>query len=49
MTENKITIDINKLTVEELEFLAKITYYRGDRKDTKTINDRIAFLNGWTE
>ena len=49
MTEFNITIDINKLNTEELELLKKITYAYGQMEETKNINNRIAFLKGWTD
>ena len=49
MKAQNITIDINKLTVEELEVLNKIhfNYHFNDLKGAKMIQERIAFLNGW--
>lgn len=47
MKERYFKIDINKLDDEELEQLAAMFYKYGSAEDTKQINDRIAFLNGW--
>lgn len=49
MKANNITIDINKLTVEELEMIAKINYEynKNDVETAKKIQDRIYFLYGW--
>lgn len=47
MKAHNITIDINTLTTDQLEQLKAMTYYNGQMRDTKEINDRIAFINGW--
>lgn len=46
MKAHNITIDINTLTTDQLEQLKAMTYYNGQTKETKEINDRIGFLNG---
>ena len=47
MKERYFKVDINKLDTDELEQLAAIFYRYGTAEETKQINDRIAFLNGW--
>ena len=45
MTEQNITIDINKLTSDELRQLRDMAYYTlKDMQLVKKINDRIWFL-----
>lgn len=47
MKAHNITIDINSLTTDQLEQLRAMTYYNGQMTETKEINDRIAFIEGW--
>lgn len=47
MKAHNITIDINTLTTDQLEQLKAMTHYNGQTKETKEINDRIAFIYGW--
>lgn len=47
MKSHNITIDINKLTVDQLEQLRIMAYQNGQMNDCHAINERIAFLNGW--
>lgn len=47
MKEQNMTIDINKLNEEELQQLASMLYNMGMIDQTKQVNERIAFLNGW--
>ena len=47
MKERYFKIDINKLNDTELGQLAAMFYKYGTAEETKQINDRIAFVNGW--
>lgn len=50
MKRNEITIDINKLTTDELYQLMKMVSgsdYNGSFNREKRIQDRIAFQEGW--
>lgn len=49
MKAQNITIDINKLSVEQLEAVAEILYTTEftNIKKAKAVQNRIAFLNGW--
>lgn len=47
MKAHNITIDINTLTADQLEQLRAMTCYNGQMRETKEINDRIAFIFGW--
>lgn len=47
MKSHNITIDINKLTADQLEQLQTMAYQNGQMNDCHAINERIAFLNGW--
>lgn len=47
MKEQLVTLDINRLTSEELEAVAAILYYQKRMDECKAVNDRIAFVNEW--
>lgn len=50
MKRHDITIDINRLDVDQLEQLQAMLYntrQEGWANKCKAINDRTAFLNGW--
>lgn len=47
MKAQNITLDINRLTTDELKVLAAMLYFQGHKDDCKAVNDRIAFLEGW--
>lgn len=47
MKEQLVTLDINCLTVEELEAVAAMLYHQNRTNECKAVNDRIAFVNGW--
>lgn len=50
MKAQNITIDINRLTAEELRQLAAMIYNSGDSNwaaKVAQINDREAFVEGW--
>lgn len=47
MKRQEISIDINRLTVDQLNQIASMLYEYNDLKTCKTVNDRIAFIEGW--
>lgn len=47
MKEENIVIDINRLDIDDLEILARITYNQGRMVDDKKIQERLAFLKEW--
>jgi len=49
MKAQNVTIDINRLTDDQLQQLAAITYQLGDMDATKRVNDRLAFQQGWMD
>lgn len=47
MKQQIITLDINKLSTDQLYQISSILYEYNELKTCKIVNDRIAFLSDW--